>query len=46
MDGQPHKRDNMLKDNLPSRATLFPTKNYHGLLYADPMTIDERSHIK
>lgn len=40
----------MLKADLPSQqpepATTPPTKNHHGLLYADPMAIDERPHIK
>jgi len=32
----------------PLPGATLPTKNHHasGLLYADPMTIDERPHIK
>ncbi|KAI0251595.1 hypothetical protein BJV78DRAFT_1374885 [Lactifluus subvellereus] len=33
----------MLKTKNPSRPA---TKNHHGLLYADPLAIDERPHIK
>ena len=36
----------MLKADLPSQPATPPTRNHHGLLYADPMTIDERPHIK
>jgi 1-phosphatidylinositol-3-phosphate 5-kinase len=37
----------MLKADLPSQpGATPPAKNHHGLLYADPMTIDERPHIK
>jgi 1-phosphatidylinositol-3-phosphate 5-kinase len=36
----------MLKADLPSQPVTSPTKNHHGLLYADPMSIDERPHIK
>ena len=36
----------MLKADLPSQPATPPTKNHHGLLFADPMTIDERPHIK
>jgi 1-phosphatidylinositol-3-phosphate 5-kinase len=38
----------MLKGDLPSRyATPAAAANHHhGLLYADPLTIDERPHIK
>ena len=38
----------MLKGDLPSRpATAAAAANHHhGLLYADPLTIDERPHIK
>jgi len=36
----------MLKADLPSQPATPPAKNHHGLLYADPMTIDERPHIK
>jgi 1-phosphatidylinositol-3-phosphate 5-kinase len=36
----------MLKADLPSQPASPPAKNHHGLLYADPMTIDERPHIK
>jgi len=36
----------MIKADLPSGPATPPAKNHHGLLYADPMTIDERPHIK
>ena len=36
----------MLKADLPSQPATPPAKNHHGLLYADPMSIDERPHIK
>ena len=36
----------MLKADLPSQPPTPLAKNHHGLLYADPMTIDERPHIK
>jgi len=36
----------MLKADLPSRPATPAAKNHHGLLYADPLTIDERPHIK
>ena len=36
----------MLKTDLPSQPATPPTKNHHGLLYADPMTIYEHPHIK
>jgi 1-phosphatidylinositol-3-phosphate 5-kinase len=36
----------MLKADLPSQPATTPTKNHHGLLYADPLAIDERPHIK
>lgn len=36
----------ILKADLPSQPATPPTKNHHGLLYADPMTINERPHIK
>lgn len=44
----------MLKADLPSSSSSSsssqpatpPAKNHHGLLYADPMTIDERPHVK
>jgi 1-phosphatidylinositol-3-phosphate 5-kinase len=36
----------MLKADLPSRPAMPLAKNHHGLLYADPLTIDERPHIK
>jgi 1-phosphatidylinositol-3-phosphate 5-kinase len=36
----------MLKADLPSRPTMPLARNHHGLLYADPLTIDERPHIK
>ena len=36
----------MLKADLPSQPASPPTKNHHGLLYADPMAIDERPHVK
>jgi hypothetical protein len=47
MDGRFHKRDAilyMLKANLPSQLATPPTKIHHVLLYAGPMTIDERPH--
>jgi 1-phosphatidylinositol-3-phosphate 5-kinase len=36
----------MLKADLHSPPATPPAKNHHGLLYADPLTIDERPHIK
>jgi 1-phosphatidylinositol-3-phosphate 5-kinase len=36
----------MLKADQPSRPAMPTLKNHHGLLYADPLTIDERPHIK
>jgi len=36
----------MLKADLPSRPATPAAKNHHGLLFADPLTIDERPHIK
>jgi hypothetical protein len=36
----------IVKADLPFQPATPPTKNHHGLLYADPMTIDERPHIK
>ena len=36
----------MLKADLSTPPTTPPAKNHHGLLYADPLTIDERPHIK
>jgi 1-phosphatidylinositol-3-phosphate 5-kinase len=36
----------MLKADLPSRPPVPLSKNHHGLLYADPLTIDERPHVK
>ena len=36
----------MLKADLPTQPATPPAKNHHGLLYADPMAIDERPHIK
>jgi 1-phosphatidylinositol-3-phosphate 5-kinase len=36
----------MLKTEYPVRPSTPAAKNHHGLLYADPLTIDERPHIK
>jgi 1-phosphatidylinositol-3-phosphate 5-kinase len=36
----------MLKADLPSQPATPPTKNHHGLLYANSVMIDERPHIK
>jgi 1-phosphatidylinositol-3-phosphate 5-kinase len=36
----------MLKVGHLSQPTTPPTKNYHGILYAYLVTIDERPHIK
>ena len=36
----------MLKADLSSQPATPPTTNHHGLLYAEPMTSDERPHIK
>jgi len=36
----------MLKSDLPSRPAMATANHHHGLLYADPLTIDERPHIK
>ena len=39
----------MIKGDLPSRpatAAAAAANHHHGLLYADPLTIDERPHIK
>ena len=36
----------MLKSDLPSRPATAAVNHHHGLLYADPLTIDERPHIK
>jgi 1-phosphatidylinositol-3-phosphate 5-kinase len=36
----------MLKGDIPSRPTTPAANHHHGLLYADPLTIDERPHIK
>jgi 1-phosphatidylinositol-3-phosphate 5-kinase len=36
----------VLKADLSSPPATPPAKNHHGLLYADPLTIDERPHIK
>ncbi|KAI9453676.1 hypothetical protein F5148DRAFT_459148 [Russula earlei] len=36
----------MLKADIPSRPVTPALKNHHGLLFADPLTIDERPHIK
>ena len=36
----------MLKGDLPSRPATPAAHHHHGLLYADPLTIDERPHIK
>lgn len=36
----------MLKADLHSPPATPPAKNHHGLLYADPLSIDERPHIK
>ena len=39
----------MLKGDLPSRPAtpaVGAANHHHGLLYADPLTIDERPHIK
>jgi len=36
----------MLKGDVPSRPATPAANRHHGLLYADPLTIDERPHIK
>ena len=36
----------MLKTEHASRPATPAVKNHHGLLYADPLAIDERPHIK
>jgi 1-phosphatidylinositol-3-phosphate 5-kinase len=36
----------MLKGDIPSHPTTPAANHHHGLLYADPSTIDERPHIK
>jgi 1-phosphatidylinositol-3-phosphate 5-kinase len=47
MDEQSHKRDaTHAQSRFSSQPATPPTKNHHGLLYADQMTIDEPPHIK
>jgi 1-phosphatidylinositol-3-phosphate 5-kinase len=36
----------MLKGDVPSQPATPAANHHHGLLYADPLTIDERPHIR